>query len=186
MAEVFADFDGLVTANGREFTARVCGAPIGDHGWQGWIEFTALDDGEVYRTPRETTQPNRATFEHWVTGLTPTYLEGALDRALSPRPVVMVDLPEESAYDEPAPAVERVTVPPVVPPADAILDPFSVYQNRGEASLRRQLHALASRHLVNIIRAHALSDLDAATLEATPKEVLIDLIVTATRAESER
>ena len=181
MAEVFAEFEGIISDSGRTFTARVCGAPSGEH-WEGWIEFTALEDGVVYRTPRETTQPNRDAFEYWASGLTATYFEGALDRALTPRPVVIDRSPVESAFDEPAPTVEHVTVPST---GDAILDPFSIYQSRGEPALRRQLHALASRHLVSIVVAYALSDLDATTLAATPKEVLNDLIATATRAKSD-
>jgi hypothetical protein len=39
--------------------------------------------------------------------------------------------------------------------------------------------------LVNIIRAYELTDGDAATLTATPAEVLIDLIVNAVRAKSD-
>jgi len=182
MAEVFAELQGVVSGSGGRFTARVCGAPIGDHGWQGWIEFAALEDGEVYRTPRETTQPSRAALEYWATGLTDTYFEGALDRALSPRPVVIDRIADAPAYDEPAPAVEVVTAPLV----DAVLDPFSVYRTRGAHGLRQQLKALASGHLVNIIRAYELSESDEVTLEATPKDLLIDLIVTAAAAEAGR
>src|SRR2546425_4109185 len=35
------------------------------------------------RTAPETTQPNRTCTVYWSTGLTPVYLEGALERALS-------------------------------------------------------------------------------------------------------
>ena len=36
------------------------------------------------RSGRETTQPNRQDTAYWATGLTPVYLEGALERALNP------------------------------------------------------------------------------------------------------
>jgi len=51
--------------------------------WEGWVEFDPVDGGPTIRTPRETTQPNRADAEYWATGLEPVYLEGALDRALA-------------------------------------------------------------------------------------------------------
>ena len=41
-------------------------------------------------TDRETTQPNLRALEYWATGLTPAYLEGALDRALEARPKVLL------------------------------------------------------------------------------------------------
>lgn len=34
------------------------------------------------RTRRETTQPSRDALRYWATGLEPTYLQGALERAL--------------------------------------------------------------------------------------------------------
>src|SRR6266566_5970410 len=50
----------------------------------GWIEFIPIGRWTPVRTPRETTQPNRRNAVYWATGLTPVYLEGALDRALHP------------------------------------------------------------------------------------------------------
>lgn len=101
MAEVFVEM-GNVVHNGRVYVPRVCGGPA-DTVWQGWIEFTATDTGDVVRTSRETTQPNRTDLAYWATGLTPTYLEGALDRALSPKPAAR-EVPQlESTFDEPAP-----------------------------------------------------------------------------------
>jgi len=38
------------------------------------------------RTPRETTQPNRACTAYWASGLTHVYLDGALRRAVDERP----------------------------------------------------------------------------------------------------
>ncbi len=54
-------------------------------------------------------------------------------------------------------------------PAESVMDPFSVYR-KGEMLLRRQLAALSVWHLVNIVRAHGLSDLPSATLNAMPAE----------------
>ena len=85
------------------------------------------DDGSlVLRSQRETTQRNLANLKYWAGGLTPVYLQGALERTLTLPPVV-VDPPEIPAvYDEPAPTQSVVTS--VMPPeTEALLDPFSVY-----------------------------------------------------------
>jgi hypothetical protein len=78
-------------------------------------------------------------------------------------------------YDGPA---DDRTPPPA---AESILNPFSVYR-KGEALLRSQLSALSAWHLVNIIRAHELSDLDPAVLDTMDAPVLVELIVTAVRS----
>ena len=88
MAEEFVQFAELVkTKDGTTYLARAYGAPM-DHGlWEGWIEFTPAGrpgGGAALRSPRETTQPNRIDTLYWATGLTPVYLEGALERALNP------------------------------------------------------------------------------------------------------
>lgn len=83
MTEILVEFDELLkTDDGAEYAARACGAPMGDGLWEGWLEFTTVDGGQPLRTARETTQPNRTDVAYWATGLTPVYLEGALDRAL--------------------------------------------------------------------------------------------------------
>jgi hypothetical protein len=62
--------------------------------------------------------------------------------------------------------------------AEAILDPFAVYA-KGETLLRRQLGALAARHLRNIVRAYELApDLG---LEDVDEPELIELIVASVR-----
>jgi hypothetical protein len=174
MAEVLLTFGDPVQAEGVTYRARACGREMDDGRWEGWIEFESLDGSEVLRTGRETTQPNRTDTEYWATGLTPVYLEGALYRARHPVIVSRAEA-EVPAFDRPAPAISEAT-----PRAESVLDPFSVYR-KGEAVLRSQLAALADWHLVNIIRAHALSDLTVEELERMPGPQLIELIVTATR-----
>jgi hypothetical protein len=66
--------------------------------------------------------------------------------------------------------------------AHAVLDPFSAFQ-KGEALLRRQLGALSSWHLVNIIIEYELSTASVAALNAMPRAALIETIVTAVRSE---
>ena len=83
MADILVEFNELLrTDDGAEYAARACAAPMENGLWEGWVEFTTADGGEPLRTARETTQPNRTDVEYWATGLTPVYLEGALDRAL--------------------------------------------------------------------------------------------------------
>jgi hypothetical protein len=160
---------------GELYVARACGGPMPDGLWEGWIEFIPMDGGPALRSRRETTQPNRQDAVYWATGLTPVYLEGALERALRP-------LPRPASPDVPPPIFDGPADDDLLPPpaADSILNPFSVYR-KGEALLRRQLGALSAWHLVNIIRAHELSDLDAASLERLDEATLVETIVAAVR-----
>jgi transitional endoplasmic reticulum ATPase len=85
MGEVFVEFEEIVFArDGSAYHARACGDHLGDgtRRWHGWIEFAPVLRGAVIRTPRETTQPDRANLARWASVLTPVYLEGALARAL--------------------------------------------------------------------------------------------------------
>jgi hypothetical protein len=176
MAEVFVTFNDRIAApDGTFFLARACGRPMADGRWEGWIEFESLDGAEVLRSGRETTQPNRTDTAYWATGLTPVYLEGALERALHPLRVRTPRAPVAPAFDGPRPADEEIP-----PPVDSVINPFSVYRN-GEAVLRRQLGALASWHLVNVIRDYELSERPVADLERATPDELIELIVTAVR-----
>jgi hypothetical protein len=184
MAEVFAEFPNVVVAAGRHtFVPRACGGPMSDGRWQGWIEFVSTHDRHVVRTPRETTQPKRTDLAYWATGLTPIYLEGALDRALHPR-VEVIEPVAPPAYDEPAPPAIQVPASESAPSGESVLDPLSAYR-KGERLLRSQLAALSPWHLVNIIRAYKLSPLSSGTLNELSAPALIDMIVAAVRERSE-
>ena len=175
MAEVVHVFDDPVLRDGAPFTAQVVGRPDG-HIWEGWIEFVARDGSEALRTPRETTQPDRAALVYWATGLSGTYLEGALRRALDPprrAPVVTMPAP---LFESPAPA----PVADIFATDRAVLDPFSV-NAKGETLLRQELGALRAWHLRNIIRAYQLADPDR-NLEAMNEPALVELIVDAVNA----
>jgi hypothetical protein len=170
MAEIVHVFEDPVLLDGSPYEARVAGRPDG-HIWEGWIEFVAHDGGDALRTPRETTQPDRAALVYWATGLSGTYLEGALRRALQP-PAQRVASPlPEPLFEAPAPN----------PAADifaadrAVLDPFSVGA-KGEDLLRRELGALRDWHLRNIVRAYRLAD-PTVDLEAMTEPELVELIV---------
>lgn len=175
MAEVLARFnEPVVDQERRRYRAQACGAPMPDGLWEGWIEFVPLDGGAAVRSPRETTQPNGRDAAYWASGLTPIYLEGALTRALNPTVRRAPSPPASPLFDGPAPE-------PVVPAsghgsADAVLNPFSVYE-KGEALLRKELGALSSWHLVNIIRAYRLGSEPVDTLNRLPGAALVDIIV---------
>jgi hypothetical protein len=180
MAEVLVTFnDPISGADGTVYRARACGREMSDGRWEGWIEFEALDGSAVLRSGRETTQPNRTDTEYWATGLTAVYLEGALERALHPAnpPAPLVE--ERPAFDGPRPATGDES--PLH--NESVLNPFSVYR-KGEALLRRQLAALASWHLVNIIEAHELSDQSPVELNRLTSDELIELIVATVRQQS--
>ena len=54
--------------------------------WEAWLVFFSLRTGAAIATDRETTQGKREHALYWATGLGPTYLQGALDRALELQP----------------------------------------------------------------------------------------------------
>ena len=176
MAEVLVEFsDPVHSEDGRRFIAHACGAEMDNSRWQGWIEFLPVDGGSPIRSGRETTQPNRADTAYWATGLTPVYLDGALQRVL--RPGAKPATPERPAvpfFEGPA------TAEPVRTSGISVLNPFSVYR-KGESVLRRQLGALSAWHLVNIIRGHGLSEESLTALNAAPPEVLVEIIVDGVR-----
>ena len=175
MAEVLVTYNDTITRHGVEYRARACGREMYDGRWEGWIEFESLDGDVVLRSGRETTQPNRTDTAYWATGLSPVYLEGALERALHPPPTAPAVVEETPAFEGPAPAGDDP-----LPRSESVLNPFSVYR-KGEALLRSQLSALAGWHLVNIIRAYDLSETPAATLSRLSNDELIGLIVGAVR-----
>ena len=180
MAEVFVEFtEPVVDEDGQIYAAQACGREADDGMWQGWIEFFPEAGGGVLRSGRETTQPNRQDLMYWATGLTAVYLEGALHRAQSPRVAPPAPAVAEPVYDGPAPDAQSAAAG-----TNSVLNPFSVYR-KGEALLRRQLAAFSGWHLVNIIRAHALSAQTSDELALMSDEELVELIVTAVRLETE-
>jgi len=167
----------LALPDGRIFTPQACGRVREDGLWEGWLEFVPHDGSTVLRSQRETTQPNLADLEYWATGLTPVYLQGALDRTLTPPPASVARPPMASAYDEPAFTHASVANVADVPlDADPVLNPFSVYA-KGEELLRRQLGALSRRHLRTIIAGYELVDGSDIDLDALSTAELIELIV---------
>ena len=180
MAEVLLEYAEIVVGpDGTRYRVRACGAEAENGNWHGWLEFLDTDRNATIRSGRETTQPNRTDTVYWATGLTPVYLEGALRRALHPLPKPAPrDFPSARFQPPADPTAEAAAEPP---PTESILNPFSVYR-KGEMLLRRQLGALSVWHLVNIVRAHGLSDQSSTALNAMSAEVLIELIVDGVKA----
>jgi hypothetical protein len=176
MAEVIHVFDATVLLDGEPYVAQVVGRPDG-HVWEGWIEFASRDGSDALRTRRETTQPDRAALAYWATGLSGTYLEGALRRALEPHVTRARPAMPEPLFEAPAPT----PVADVFAADRAVLDPFSVGA-KGETLLRQELGALRGWHLRNIVRAYRLAD-DDVDLEAMSEGELVELIVAGVRDE---
>jgi hypothetical protein len=185
MAEVLVKFDSLLEGpDDRSYQARACGRQMAnDERWEGWLEFVPTDGKPALRTPQETVQHDREQLRYWAEGLTPVYLAGALERALDPRPAVLVETPLRPTYDEPAPPVVHIAAerPPATTQPDAILDPFHVHSLQGEDLLRKELAALDPTHLRQIIRAYDLVDEEALDLMKMSRASLGDLIVAAVR-----
>jgi hypothetical protein len=185
MAEVLVQFDTPITApDGRRYLARVCGREAADGMWEGWIEFDPQDGSPVLRTPRETEQSARKDLAYWASGLTVAYLEGALERARTPRPARLWPRTVDAspAYEGPAPALaegEGTDAAPRTRPR-AVLDPFAVYA-QGEDVLRQELTALDAGHLRNILRDYGLVRESELNLLALSREALAEMIVAAVR-----
>lgn len=85
MAEVLIEYDAeFAGPDGKTYSARACGRERDDRLWEGWLEFVPGDGGAAIRTGTETTQPNRDDLLYWGGGLTATYMDGALNRAIAP------------------------------------------------------------------------------------------------------
>lgn len=105
MAEVLIEYDAEFRGpDDKVYTARACGRERKDKLWEGWLEFVPNDGGQVKRTGTETTQPNRDDLLYWGGGLTATYMDGALNRAIAP-PLPSLrqkQVQSKPAYDGPA------------------------------------------------------------------------------------
>ena len=173
----------VITAGGGILAVRVCGRQRDDGLWEGWVEFEPDDGSPALRTPRETTQPNLTDLEYWAGGLTPVYLEGALDRALAAEDRGDAVAADVAAYAEPAPdpAAGRAPERAYAALEQPVLDPFSVAV-KGDDYLRGRLKPLSARHLRSIIRFYGLApDDEDVDLEALTDVELAELIVAGVR-----
>ena len=159
MTEVLRKYEPTVSApDGSLWSAQACARPYAGH-WEGWLEFVPVESGpSPVRTERETTQPDRNAVDYWAGGITATYLEGALARAMHTR----------------APHV-----PDRHPRRTAILDPYAVYLEGGEVLLGAQLSALDDVHLRGIVVAYEMAPSDVAARASSSE--LTDTILAAVR-----
>jgi hypothetical protein len=73
---------GVKDEDGTLYAVRVYAYERTGGDWEAWLEFHPTNaSGPVFRTERETSQPNRTAVEYWASGLEPVYLEGAFARA---------------------------------------------------------------------------------------------------------
>jgi hypothetical protein len=92
MHEILVKYDEPIPrSDGVEYFAQAITRRRDDGLWEGCLEFTPVNAGEVVRSGRETTQPNRDAVMYWAQGLTRVYLMGALERALMPTPAIHRD-----------------------------------------------------------------------------------------------
>ena len=180
MAEVLVSFDHSVGDDLGEFHAKAVGRLADDGMWEGWIEFIPIDGAtEVLLTGVESRQPEREHLVYWATGLTPIFLEGALQRAR--RPLTVRVRPVEVAYTT-APRPRDPVVHEVMPPGpEPVLDPFEI-GGRSLDVLKQELGALNRPRLVNIIAAYELNPAGTDVSWMTDHQ-LVQFIVTAVEAQ---
>jgi hypothetical protein len=176
MAQTLIRFDTPVTRpDGRQFRTQACGRERDNGQWEAWLEFEDITSGEILQSQRETTQPNQTDALYWATGLTPVYLEGALERVLH-RPKRRETEPRRPPFFD-GPATRRRGV---VSSREPLLDPFSVYEKSPDL-LAKELTALRAWHLRQIIRDFNLVDVSDALLEALTEPELGSLIMQRVR-----
>jgi len=184
MTEVLVEFETItIGPDGKRWTPRVCGRVADDGLWEGWIEFTPVDQDSAaspLRTPRETEQPNRADLLYWAQGLTQVYLDDALRRAIErPAPIRHTTSTRPPHFDGPAPPFRGASGGTMRRP---VLNPFEVYQ-QGEELLLQQLSALDTARLREIVVAYGFAN-ESASADAG-REELTTRIVAATRGAIE-
>lgn len=157
------------------YRAQACGRERDNGQWEAWLEFKDLETGEVFCSQRETTQPNRRDAAYWAAGLTPVYLEGALERILNPPVPRVVQAAPPPNFDGPAPRSRGV-----VSNRNPVIDPFSVYAKHPDL-LPQQLAAFRGWHLRQIIRDYDLVDAKDGSLESLSEAELRSLIVRRVR-----
>ena len=179
MAEVLVSFTAPTRArNGDLYWGRAMGRLAPDGMWEGWVEFARAGDDETVNTGRETGQPTHADLRYWALGLTQTFLEGALNRALTPAPQLATPQPRVIVNSAPRSAPQR----PNVIPRRIVLDPFQTFV-QGEDLLRSQLMALSPDDLQNIVEAYGFPPTTSPV--APHQSKIVEQIVRGVRARYE-
>jgi hypothetical protein len=100
----------LSTATGEQYVARAYTDRQPGGLWEAWLVFFSLTTGAVLATDRETTQGKREHIVYWASGLSPTYLLGALERALDLRPEAQLARQIARAQSQEAYALQEAEV----------------------------------------------------------------------------
>ena len=116
MRNLKMEFPDTISDARGTFRASAMAGECADGSWEGWLEFTPLDQAAsiVYATPIETRQHDRATMAQWASGLTCVYARDALARATPQQRTtsasqLLLTLQElVEALDRRIPQIERV------------------------------------------------------------------------------
>jgi hypothetical protein len=81
MVHFVMQYSQVLVADHNEYVVRVYASSHAPARWDGWFVFFPLRGGRELATDRETTQNSLAAVSYWATGISTTYLEGALQRA---------------------------------------------------------------------------------------------------------
>jgi hypothetical protein len=73
--------EGFRDDAGVDYVVRVYGQGRADSTWIGWLTFVGRNAETIKRTPRETSQSSREHLAYWASGLQPSYIQGAFQRA---------------------------------------------------------------------------------------------------------
>lgn len=109
MIEFVHQYTNIVAvADGRRFVARAYAAQQPHGLWEAWFVFFPVHGGDAIATDRETTQSKLGDVHYWAGGIEPTYLEGALKRALEHS--LAAPLERHAAPDYPVDRVEAEAI----------------------------------------------------------------------------
>ncbi len=180
MPEVLVSFEHPIGDDLGDYHARAVGRLADDGMWEGWLEFVPIGGTtELLLTGIESRQPEHEHLLYWATGLTPVYLDGALERARHPATVRVrqVELP---ASDGPKPR-DRVVSRVMPRGPEPVLDPFEIGA-RSLDVLHQELGALNRPRLLNIITAYELNAAGK-DLSWMSDRQLVQFIVTSVEAQ---
>ncbi len=137
----------LQRAGGRWYRPRAYGDLQPDGRWEGWLIFFPLDGGEAIAPPHpETKQTTLTALADWAAAVTPVYVEGALERALTvaQEPAALISQLTDAEYDALLDA-ERLETVAEVERGAADLDDVAAKTARDEADrIRRERLAIES------------------------------------------
>jgi len=127
MQRLLQTFDTPFTdRNGDVYIVELYGNSRPGDTWQGSLAFVRRGSGRRLATGAETTQPTADALLYWASGLTPTYFDGAFERAQS------------------SPS-ERLPIEPIPPPLRDVTAGDETYRRRFTELQRSVLRAFTDR-----------------------------------------